>query len=79
MCLQLEDLVCVLWIFDLLSNLRRFLVHASLEEALSMVELVLGDVWVELCQLIVHVGSGAVVLDVEVAVSQEGEGSAVSG
>ena len=43
-----------------------------------MVQLVLLHIWEELCQLVVVVGSCSIVLDVEVAVGQEGEGGAVT-
>jgi len=76
--LELKNLLGVFWVVDLLSNLRSFLVHASLEEALSMIQFVLNDVGVELGQLIVHVGGTAIVLDVEIAVSKQGKSGAVS-
>ena len=44
-----------------------------------MVQLVLSDIWVKLGELIVHVSSRAVVLDIEIAVSQQRQGRAVSG
>ena len=63
---------------DLLGNLGRLLVHASLEKALGMVELVLDDIRVELGELIVHVSSARIVLHVEVAVSEEGKSGTVA-
>ena len=47
MSLELENLVCVFWILNLLSNFGCFLIHSSLEQALSVVKLILGDIWVE--------------------------------
>ena len=44
-----------------------------------MVQLVLSDIRVELGELIVHVSSRAVVLDIEIAVGQQRQGGAVSG
>ena len=44
-----------------------------------MVKLVLDHVRVELSQLIVHVGCASVVLNIEVAVGEQGKGSSVSG
>ena len=63
---------------DLLSNLGRLLVHAGLEKALGMVELVLDDIRIELGELIVHVSSTRIVLHVEVAVSEEGKSGTVA-
>ena len=77
--LQLHNLLSVLWMVDLLGHFRGFLVHTGLEQALSMVKLVLDHVRVELSQLIVHVGCASVVLNVEVAVGEQGKGSPVSG
>ena len=76
--LELQDLVSKIWVIDLLGYLRCFLVHTSLEEALSVVEFVLDDIWVELGELVVHVGGAAVVLDVEVAVREQGKSRSVS-
>ena len=78
MGLELEDLIRIFWIFDLLGNFRCLLVHSSLEQALSVVEFVLSNIWVEFGELVVHVGSTSVVLNVEVAVSEEGKSRAVS-
>ena len=76
--LNLEDLVGVLWVLDLLRDLGSFRVHAGLKQALCVVELVLGNVRVELGQLIVHVGGIGVVLDVEVAMGKEGKGGPIA-
>lgn len=76
--LQLENLFRVVWVIDLLGNLRGFLVHAGFEQALGMVKLVLDHVRVELGELVVHFGRVAVVLNVEVAIGEEGESCAVS-
>ena len=78
MGLELEDLIRIFWIFDLLSDFRCFLVHSGLKQALSVIQLVLDDVGVELGQLVVHVGGASVVLHVEVAVRKQGKSSAVS-
>ena len=43
-----------------------------------MVKLVLDHIWVELGELVVHLSCGAVVLDVEVAVREQGKSGAVS-
>jgi hypothetical protein len=43
-----------------------------------VVELILGNIWVELGELIVHVGGIGVVLDVEVAMSKEGKGGSIA-
>ena len=43
-----------------------------------MVQLVLDDIRVELGQLVVHFSRAAVVLDVEVAIGQEGKSGAIS-
>ena len=76
--LKLKDLVSIVGVVDLLSNLRGFLVEASLKEALGMVEFVLDDVWVELGQLVVHVGCTAIVLNVEVAVGKQRKRGSIS-
>ena len=43
-----------------------------------MIQLVLNDVGIELGQLIVHVGGTTIVLNVEIAVSEQGKSRAVS-
>lgn len=73
MHLELQDLVGVIRVIDLLGHLRRLLVHAGLEEALGVVELVLDDIGVELGELVVHIRCAAVVLNVEIAVGQQGK------
>ena len=75
--LELEDLVRVLGVVDLLSHFLGFLVHASFEQALSVVKLVLNHVWVELGKLIVHISGVTIVLNVKVAVSQQGKSSSI--
>lgn len=77
--LQLHDALGVSGIFDLLGDFAGFNIEPGLEEALGVVEFVLGDVGVELGQLIVHVRCVAVVLDVEVTVGQQGESRAGTG
>ena len=77
--LQLHDALGVSGIFDLLGDFAGFNVEPGLEEALGVVEFVLGDIGVELGQLIVHVRCVAVVLDVEVTVGQQGESRAGTG
>ena len=42
-----------------------------------MVQLVLDHIWVELGQLVIHVSGAAIVLDVEVAVCEQGKSSPV--
>ena len=78
MSLELENLVGVFWILNLLGNFRCFLIHSSLEQALSVVELVLSDIWVEFRKLVIHIGCASIVLDVEITVSEEGKSRAVS-
>jgi hypothetical protein len=69
--LQLENLVGVVLVFDRLGDLQGFLVHGGLEQALSVVHFVLVDVWEEFGELVVHVCSISVILNLEVAVSEE--------
>ena len=76
--LELEDLVGVVRVIDLLGNLGGLLVQAGLEEALGVVESVLDDVGVEFRELVVHIRGTRVVLDVEVAVGQQGKSRSVS-
>lgn len=52
--LKLEDLFLILRVLDLLSYLLSLDVHASLVQALSMVQLVRVNLRVELGKLIVH-------------------------
>ena len=75
--LELQNFVSVVGVINLLGYLRGLLIHASLEEALSVVQFVLDHVLVELGELVVHVSRTAVVLDVEVAVGKQGKGGAV--
>ena len=75
--LKLKNLVLILRVVNLLGDLGGFLVHASLEQALSVIQLVLDDVGVELGQLVVHVGGAGVVLNIEVAVCQQGKSGTV--
>ena len=76
--LELENLFCVIRVVDLLGHLGCLLVQAGLEQALGVVQLVLDHVRVELGELVVHVRGATVVLDVEVAVGQQGECRPVS-
>jgi hypothetical protein len=69
--LKLEHLLLILLVLNLLSHLLGLHVHACLVETLSVIELVGVDFWVELGQLVVHLGRLGVVLDVEVTVAQE--------
>ena len=46
--LELQNSVGVFGVVDLLSHLRGLLIHASLEEALGVVQLVLDHILVEL-------------------------------
>ena len=78
MGLELENLVGVFWIFNLLGNFGCFLIHSSLEQALSMVKLVLSNIWIEFSELIIHVGCASIVLDVEITVSEQGKSRAIS-
>ena len=78
MGLELENLVGVFWIFNLLGNFGCFLIHSGLEQALSMVKLVLSNIWIEFSELVIHVGSACIVLNVEVAVCQKRKGGAVT-
>ena len=43
-----------------------------------MVEFVLSNIWVEFGELVVHIGSASVILNVEVTVSEEGKSRAIS-
>ena len=43
-----------------------------------MVEFVLSNIWVEFGELVVHVGSTSVVLNVEVTICEEGKSRAIS-
>ena len=76
--LELQDLVGVVGVVDLLGHLGSLLVHASLQKALGVVQLVLDDVGVELGELIVHVCRATIVLDVEIAVSEQGKSGPIS-
>ena len=77
--LELQDFVGVVWMVDLLGHLRSFLVHASFEKALGMVELVLDDIRVELGELIVHIRGTTIVLDIEIAICKQGKSGPISG
>ena len=69
--LKLQDLLSVLGVLNLLGNLGSFLIHASLEETLGMVKLVARDIRVELGKLIILISSISIVLNIEVAMSEE--------
>ena len=43
-----------------------------------MVEFVLSNIWVEFGELVVHISSASVVLNVEVTVGEEGKSRAIS-
>ncbi len=66
--LELDDLVRVVRVVDLLGHFGGFLVHASLEQALCVVEFILDHIRVELGQLIIHIGRAAIILNVEIAI-----------
>lgn len=53
--LKLENLISIVGVFNLLSNFLSLSVHSSLEERLSMVQLVLVDIWIKLGELVIHV------------------------
>ena len=76
--LELQDFVGVVGMVNLLCNLGSLLVHARLQETLSVVQLVLDDIWVELGELIVHIRSATVILNVEVAVCEQGKCRSIS-
>jgi hypothetical protein len=77
--LQLKNLVGIVGVLNRLGYLLGLCVHSSLEQGLCVVQLVLVIIWKELGELVVHVRGIAVVLDLEVAVSKEGQSSSVSG
>jgi hypothetical protein len=76
--LELDDLLLVDGTLNLLGNLGGLSVLASLEEALSVVELVLLDLREELGKLVIMLGSCSVVLNVEAAVGEQGESRTVT-
>ena len=67
--LQLENFVCVILVFNLLSYLLGFIVHNIFVERLGMIELIGVYFWVELGELIVHICSVSIVLDVVVTIT----------
>jgi len=75
--LKVQDLVCKVGMVDLVSHFGGLLVHACLKEALGVVDPVLDHVGVEFGELVVQVGSGAIVLNVELAVCHQGKSCAV--
>ena len=78
MGLKLQDLVSIFGVFDLLCNIGSLQVHTCLKQALCVVKFVLGNIWEELRELVIHVSSATVILDVEVAVCQKRKGGTVS-
>ena len=70
MNLDLDNFVSILGVLNLGGNLACFHVHASFEQGLSVVELVLCNVGVELCELIVVFSGFGVVLHIEEAIGQ---------
>lgn len=78
MHLYLDNSVLVSRVFNLRCHLSSFSVHASLKQRLSVVELILCHVGIELGELVVVFGGFSVVLDVEVAVSEERKSSATA-
>lgn len=79
MNLELQDLVCVLLALDLLSNFACLRVSTSLQQTLGVVKLVLVHVREELCELVVHLGRVSVVLDIEVAMTEQTQGGSITG
>jgi len=77
--LDLYNFVRILRILNLRSYLASFGIHTGLEQRLGMIELVLVHVGVELGELVVVFGGLCVVLDVEVAVCEQREGSSTAG
>ena len=75
--LQLQDLVRVLSILNLLSDLLSLGVQASLVQRLCVIQLVRVDLRVKLGQLIVHVGRLSIVLNVIITVTEERQGCTV--
>jgi hypothetical protein len=69
--LELKDLLSVVGVFDLLDHLGSILVHGSLKQALSVVELVAVHIREELGELIVAVGCVSIVLNLEVRKTQK--------
>ena len=68
--LELDNAFGVNRVLNLLSNFARLNVETSFKQALSVVQLVLSHVGVELRQLVIHVCGIAIVLNVEVAVRE---------
>ena len=80
--LELQDAIFVLGSFDHLQHFLRVSVNTRLEERLGVVKAVVVDVVTvnkELCELIVAISRVDIILNLEVAISQKGEGSSVSG
>lgn len=71
--LQLLDLGLVIWVIDLLGHFRCFCVQCSLEEGLCMIQLIRVYLRIEFRQLIVHICRLSVILDVIVAISEQGK------
>ena len=76
--LELDYLVLVLGTGDALAHLEGLLVHATLVQALGVIDLVVLCVWEETGQLVVHVGRVLEVLHMVIAVAQQAEGRSVA-
>jgi hypothetical protein len=76
--LNLQDPVVVLRVINLRRDLAGLGVHARLQKALGVVQLVVGHVRKELRQLVVHLRSSLVVLDIEVAIAEQTQRCSVS-
>ena len=76
--LKLQDSFCILLRLDLLYHFGCFVVQASLEQTLRMVHLVLVDIGIELRQLVIHICRTCIILNIEVAVTEQREGCTVS-
>ena len=70
MDLKLDDFLLVEVTFDLLSNFGCLSVHASFQQTLGVVELVLLHIWEELCKLVIVFSGSSIILHVEVAVCE---------
>ena len=69
--MNLNDAVGVLGVFDLTCYFTSFNVHASFKERLGVVKFVLSNIWVEFGELIIVLSSLRIILNVEIAVSEE--------
>lgn len=67
--LKLENPICIFSILNLLHDLLSFQIHGSLKQGLSMVQLVLINIWKKLGELIVTISSISVILYLEITIS----------